>query len=634
MKSFLKSLSAARDVAGATPESAADTTDAKSETASEAAPFAVIPGIWDAASAHTAGAAGFPVVLLSGTDTARSLLNSPNEGLAAPSEVGWVLRHLKERPEGAVLVDAQSGFGNQLTAHFAVRDLVAYGADGVMINDQAFPSRNEPGCARDAGLPELLARLRAARDVTEPAGVALIARLDGIGSYGPDELARRADAIASESLADFVAARVLTGDEAQLLAPLAARMPLAVEARGMGVADVERLRSLGFRLVLLPDALTESALDATRERAGALAAAASAPVAGGAAGVSPAGSAPASAPASPAVSVAAASPTAPASPAASAPHPARGVSGRFPSDSAKASRMRAAFKQMCFSGDLVSMVVAPDALTARIAESVGFKAIFSAGYATSAARLARPDRGIADFGLMADNAREIVNAVNIPVFVDGDTGYGDEENIARMVRVYENLGAAGLFIEDQVWPKRCGHMDGKAVVSKEEGIRRVAAAAAARRHDDFLIMSRTDAYATYGLDEAIERTRAYHEAGADLCFIEAPQTREDMERIPKLFTDAPLMANMIESGKTPLMTDEEIHAAGYTIGVHPCGIVYTEAYAAHRLLDDMQRFGGDIKADLDQMIAFPKFNEFVGLSEINELEQRFAHIDETDGNRL
>lgn len=548
--------------------------------------FAVIPGAWDSASIRQIGDAGMPAALLSGEDLAASLLGERNEGVVSPSELAAALRRVKERPSLPVIADAQSGFGNQLTAHFVVRDLIAAGADGILINDQAFPSRSEAERTTDAGLAEFRARLRAAREACSGAGVsgsvAVIAQFDGVCLYGAKELAARARSIVADGLADFVIARVHSLSEAQALSPLVEDLAMGVRLCGATPDDAAAVRALGFRALFAPLMLQARVNHALTSELSAFNA------------------------------------------NATNAEQAASATGRFPSDSPKACRMRAMFKEMCFSGNVVPMVVAPDALSARIAESVGYRAIFSAGYATSAARLAKPDRGIADFGTMVDNAREVINAVNIPVFVDGDTGYGDEDNIARMIHMYENLGAAGVFIEDQVWPKRCGHMDGKSVVSAEEGVRRVAAAAAARRHDDFLIMSRTDAYAQYGLDEAIKRTRAYHEAGADLCFIEAPQTREDMERIPKLFTDAPLMANMIESGKTPLMSDKEIHDAGYTIAVHPCGIVYTEAFAVHRLLENMRRAGGDTPEDLERMIAFPKFNEFIGLGEVNELEKRFA----------
>ncbi len=577
----------------------------------------VLPGVGDARGRLAAQKAGFPAVYLAGTKVAERVLGEADEGLVSPSEMAWVTRHVKEAAGCVpVLADAQSGFGNQLTAHFAVLDLVRAGADGVVVSDQAFPAHTDVARVSVGGADEFAARLRAARDACESAGegadLALVAKLDGLGAEGGYDLVgavSRAMDVCARGLADAVLVSV-PAERSVLdqLGELAGRLGLPVGAavRG-GVTDradelVAAARDAGLRFVVMPNVCT------ARVSEGAMGATDAAALLAGAGAVSPQGAK-----------------AAPVSGGANEPAGAPAVVlGRDPSDADKPTRMRAAFRKMCFSGDLVRMIVAPDALAARIAESVGFKAIFAAGYATSASRLAMPDRGIADFGLLADNARAIIDAVDIPVFLDGDTGYGDEANIARMVRVYEDMGAAGLFIEDQVWPKRCGHMDGKAVVSREEGVARVAAAAAARRHDDFLIMSRTDAYASYRLDEAIARTRAYHEAGADLCFIEAPKTVEDMRRIPQLFHDAPLMANMIESGKTPLMSDEEIHEAGFTIAVHPCGVVYTEAFAEHRLLSDMLRSGGDMQADIDQMITFPQFNEFVGLDEINAMERSYA----------
>lgn len=577
---------------------------------------AVLPGVGDAKGALVAERAGYPVTLLSATKVAERLLGERDEGLVSPSELASVVRHVKPRATRPLLVNMQSGFGNQLTAHFVARDLVAAGADGLVVSDQAFPAHTDPDAAVVEGLPALEARLRAVRDACDEDGVAVVARLDGVGAregaYDLAEAVLRASRVLSEGLADAVAVSLpADADALGELARLAAGMPVGVSLRGSVTREASGLagaaRRAGVRLLLA------GGLCPARVPAGALRACGDA--------LAPALADDADAPAGAGTGAAC---DASACSCGAAVAGLTVPQGRVPSDAAKPTRMRAAFKAMCFSGDLVRMVVAPDALSARIAQSVGFKAIFSAGYGTAASRLAMPDRGIADFGLMADNAREVINAVDIPVFVDGDTGYGDEANIARMVQVYEDLGAAGLFIEDQVWPKRCGHMDGKAVVSREEGIARVAAAAAARRHDDFLIMSRTDAYASFGLDEALARTRAYHEAGADLCFIEAPKTVEDMRRIPQLFHDAPLMANMIESGKTPLMTDEEIHDAGFAIAVHPCGIVYTEAYATHRLLSDMVEQGGDIQADVDQMITFPQFNHFVGLEKLNDLERRYA----------
>ncbi|MFT8385202.1 MAG: oxaloacetate decarboxylase [Lentilactobacillus hilgardii] len=289
----------------------------------------------------------------------------------------------------------------------------------------------------------------------------------------------------------------------------------------------------------------------------------------------------------------------------------------------KNERMRTQFKDEVMSGQIVRMMVAPDALAAKIAESEGAQAVFSAGYATSASALAMPDRGIADFGLSLERCRQIVNAVDIPVFADADTGYGDIDNIRRTVENYEAIGAAGMFIEDQVWPKRCGHMDGKKVEPTEVLEAKIRAAKAARKHDNFLIMSRTDARAVYGLDDAIARSKRYREAGADLIFIEAPQSVAELEKIHEAFPNTPLMANMIEDGKTPLTKTADLERLGFNIVVHPNAMTYTQAFAEKTLIETLRR-DGTTKAYKDRMITFPKFNEFVGLDKVNARDAGYS----------
>lgn len=289
----------------------------------------------------------------------------------------------------------------------------------------------------------------------------------------------------------------------------------------------------------------------------------------------------------------------------------------------KNEQMRYQFKTQVMSGHIVRMVVAPDALAAKIAEQSGAQAIFTAGYATSASTLAMPDRGISDFGMALERCREIINATNIPVFADADTGYGDLDNVRRTVENYEAIGACGIFIEDQVWPKRCGHMAGKKVEPTEVLEAKIRAAKAARKHDDFLIMSRTDARAVYGLANAIDRSRRYQAAGADLIFIEAPQSVAELEQIHAAFPDTPLMANMIEGGKTPLTTAEDLERLGFNIVVHPTAMTYTQAYAEEQLLQTLQRDGTTTAAE-GQMITFNKFNQFVGLDQVNTREAQYA----------
>ncbi|KRL80720.1 isocitrate lyase/PEP mutase family protein [Secundilactobacillus paracollinoides] len=289
----------------------------------------------------------------------------------------------------------------------------------------------------------------------------------------------------------------------------------------------------------------------------------------------------------------------------------------------KNDQMRHTFKTAVMSGHIVRMMVAPDALAAKIAEDSGAQAIFSAGYATSASTLAMPDRGISDFGIALNRCREIINATTIPVFADADTGYGDLDNVRRTVESYEAIGAAGIFIEDQVWPKRCGHMDGKKVEPTEVLEAKIAAAKAARKHDDFLIMSRTDARAVYGLDNAIERSRRYKAAGADLIFIEAPRSIDELQQIHDAFPDTPLMANMIEGGKTPLTRSEDLEKLGFNIVVHPTAMTYTQAYAEEQLIQTLQR-EGTTKSFEDRMITFTKFNDFVGLDKVNARDAAYA----------
>ncbi len=289
----------------------------------------------------------------------------------------------------------------------------------------------------------------------------------------------------------------------------------------------------------------------------------------------------------------------------------------------KDNEMRKQFKSMVMSGKIVRMMVAPDALAAKVAEASGAQAVFSAGYASSASALAMPDRGIADFGITLERCREIINAVNIPVFADADTGYGDDDNIRRTVENFEAIGAAGIFIEDQTWPKRCGHMDGKTVEPTEVLEHKIRIAEETRKHDDFLIMSRTDARAVNGLEDAINRSKRYRAAGADLIFIEAPQSIEELETIHEAFPDTPMMANMIEDGKTPLTETSELERLGFNIVVHPNAMTYTQAFAEKELIETLKR-DGTTKAFKDRMITFPKFNEFVGLDKVNNRDAMYS----------
>ncbi len=263
-----------------------------------------------------------------------------------------------------------------------------------------------------------------------------------------------------------------------------------------------------------------------------------------------------------------------------------------------------------------------DALSARIAQQVGFDAMFQTGYGSSAALLGMPDFGFLNAGETLDNARRIIRAVNVPVLVDADTGYGNPLNVWRLVQDLESLGAAGIFLEDQVWPKRCGHMVGKDVVPKDDYLPKLKAAIEARKSKDFLIVARTDARAPMGLEEAIERGKAYRKAGADVIFVEAPRSIEELKRVANEI-DAPLVANMIEDGVTPTMPAQELLKLGYRIAVFPLSALYSATYAMREVLTELKKTG-ETKQTRKMMVTFKDFNQFVDLDKYMDLEKRYT----------
>jgi 2,3-dimethylmalate lyase len=263
-----------------------------------------------------------------------------------------------------------------------------------------------------------------------------------------------------------------------------------------------------------------------------------------------------------------------------------------------------------------------DALSAKIAEHVGFEAMFQTGYGSSAALLGMPDFGLLNSGETVDNAMRIIRAVRVPVLVDADTGYGNPLNVWRLVRDLESLGAAGIFLEDQVWPKRCGHMIGKDVIPKDEYIPKLKAALEARRNKDFIIVARTDARAPIGLEEAIERGKAYRKAGADVIFVEAPRSVEELKKVANEI-DAPLVANMIEDGVTPNLSANELLQIGYKIAVFPLSAIYSATFAMRQVLTELKNTGATKEAR-NIMVTFKDFNQFMELDHFRDLEKRYG----------
>ena len=263
-----------------------------------------------------------------------------------------------------------------------------------------------------------------------------------------------------------------------------------------------------------------------------------------------------------------------------------------------------------------------DALSARIAEKIGYPAIFQTGYGSAAALLGMPDFGLLNAGETIDNARRIIKSVSIPVIVDIDTGYGNPLNVWRMVRDLEDIGAGGVFLEDQVWPKRCGHMTGKDVIPTKEYISKLRAAIDARRSKEFVIVARTDARATLGLSEAIQRGIEYYMSGADVIFVEAPLTLKELREVPSKI-DAPLVANMIEQGITPNLSSHELKRMGYRIAVFPLSGLYSATFALRDVFTELMRTGST-KRSQRRMVTFDDFNRLVGLSGYMGLAKKYV----------
>jgi carboxyvinyl-carboxyphosphonate phosphorylmutase len=264
-----------------------------------------------------------------------------------------------------------------------------------------------------------------------------------------------------------------------------------------------------------------------------------------------------------------------------------------------------------------------DALTARLIEQAGFPAVYMTGFGTSASLLGRPDVGLLTMSQMVDNARRIAQAVDVPVIADADTGYGNALNVIRTVQDYELAGVSAIHIEDQVMPKKCGHMDNKQVISTSEMAEKIRAATEARSSPDFLIIARTDARAIEGLDGALRRAHAYRDAGADLLFIEAPQTEDEVAEVARAFPGVPLLFNWAEGGKTPAMPLDQLKQLGYRIIIFPISGLLAAAKAVRAAMAEIRATGTPIRLVSDLM-SFHEFNEMIGLAEVRRLEQRFS----------
>jgi carboxyvinyl-carboxyphosphonate phosphorylmutase len=264
-----------------------------------------------------------------------------------------------------------------------------------------------------------------------------------------------------------------------------------------------------------------------------------------------------------------------------------------------------------------------DGLSARLVEAAGFPAVYMTGFGTSASLLGRPDVGLLDRAEMVGNARRIVAAVEVPVIADADTGYGNPIGVIRTVQDYERAGVAGIHLEDQVAPKRCGHLEGKQVIAAAEMAEKIAAAVDARSSPDFLLIARTDARAVEGMDGALERAHRYREAGADALFVEAPQDDAEIAAVARAFPDVPLLFNWAEGGKTPPVSYDRLRELGFRIVIFPIGTLLAATRAIRGVLDAIRADGTPVRA-LSGLPRFAEFTDLIGLPEVLGLESRYA----------
>jgi methylisocitrate lyase len=278
-------------------------------------------------------------------------------------------------------------------------------------------------------------------------------------------------------------------------------------------------------------------------------------------------------------------------------------------------------RKLLSSGKIVVAPGAFNALSARIIEQAGFPAVYMTGYGASADLLGAPDYGLLTLTEMAHHAARMAQAVNVPLIADGDTGYGNAINVRRTIQEYERAGVAAIHLEDQVMPKRCGHMEGKHVIDAKDWAKKIEAAVDARTDGDFVIIARTDARAVYGLDEALSRAKMAVAAGADVIFVEAPQSVDELKKVADTI-DVPVMANMIEHGKTPLLSVDELQELGYSLVIYPLATLYMATQAMREAVKELKDTGTTAGL-VDRMLAFHEFNDLVGLKDFQALERKY-----------
>ncbi|MBW1691885.1 MAG: carboxyvinyl-carboxyphosphonate phosphorylmutase [Deltaproteobacteria bacterium] len=279
-------------------------------------------------------------------------------------------------------------------------------------------------------------------------------------------------------------------------------------------------------------------------------------------------------------------------------------------------------KEFLWRDSILVVPAAFDMVSAKIIEKTGFEAVYLSGFGQSASHLGLPDAGLMTFTEVVERVHNMAGAVHLPLLADGNTGYGGIINVRRTVQEFEWAGASAIQLEDQEIPKKCGHTGGKRIIDAREMVLKIEAAVESRRNDDFLIIARTDARSVSGLEEAIRRGKMYGEAGADIIFIESPQTEQELRDIAGSF-EKPTMANMVEGGKSPLLKIDELEEMGFKIAIFPVTCLLMAARAMQRAMESLKSEGGT-QGLLDEMMGFEEFNSLIGFPEIRSFEAQYS----------
>jgi len=287
-------------------------------------------------------------------------------------------------------------------------------------------------------------------------------------------------------------------------------------------------------------------------------------------------------------------------------------------------RVTTRLRSLLAGPDLVVAPGAYDGLSARLIMQAGFPVVYMTGFGTAASVLGQPDVGLLTMSEMVSRAAALAAVTGaVPLIADADTGYGNPINVRRTIREYERAGVAALHIEDQVWPKKCGHMEGKQVIPMDEMAQKVRAAVEARQDPDFVIIARTDANAVNGLEDALRRGKAYQEAGADVIFIEAPRSVEELQTIKLALPAIPLLFNWADTAKTPPLPLAQIHDLGYKLVIFPVSLLFAATHSMLQLLEVFKQ--GQMPTEYaDRMVNFAQFTQQIGLPDIQTLERRYG----------